>query len=228
MTFELVTEKNIDIAAEIHSISWKESHRTFCSEEFIQAHTKERQKRYIEKEMECGKQFYIINENGAKGIVSVKDNLIENLYVLPMEQGKGYGTELLKYAEHLCKGIPTLWILSNNEKAKNLYRKMGYRFTGNTKTLNSELKELEMQHMLIGKCGFYCGACPTYIANNCNGCMEEHVVGDCFSRDCVIEKGLDFCGQCTNFPCDDIINKSHSTVLDKEWLLWKRNSNTNR
>ena len=148
MTFELVTKENIDIAAEIHSISWKESHKTFCSEEFVQAHTKERQRQYIEKEIKCGKQFYIIDKNGAKGIVSIKDNLIENLYVLPMEQGKGYGTKLLQYAEHMCKGIPTLWILSNNEVAKKLYIKMGYEFTGNIKILNSELQELEMQHIL--------------------------------------------------------------------------------
>ena len=80
---------------------------------------------------------------------------------------------------------------------------------------------------LVGKCGFYCKACPTYNENNCKGCMEEHTVGDCFSRDCVIEKKLDFCGLCDRFPCDEIINKPHSTVLDKDWLLWKKNSKTN-
>lgn len=144
--FELVTEKNIDTAAEIHSISWKESHKNFCSEEFVLAHTKERQKQYIRTEMEYGKQFYILVENDAKGIVSVKDNLIENLYVLPAEQRKGYGTKLLQYAELICKGIPTLWILSNNNAARNLYQKMGYKFTGNEKILNDTLKELEMQH----------------------------------------------------------------------------------
>lgn len=85
-----------------------------------------------------------------------------------------------------------------------------------------------MDEKLLGKCGFYCGACPTYLAENCKGCTEEHTKGDCFSRDCVIEKGLVFCGQCKSFPCDYIINEPHSTVLDKEWLLWKRNSNTNR
>lgn len=94
MIFELVTEQNIDIAAKIHSVSWKESHKTFCTEEFVQSHTQERQKQYIEKEINCGKKFYIIDDNGAKGIVSVIGNVIENLYVLPIEQGKGYGTKL--------------------------------------------------------------------------------------------------------------------------------------
>lgn len=85
-----------------------------------------------------------------------------------------------------------------------------------------------MDSKLLGKCGFYCGACPTYLIGNCKGCTEEHTKGDCFSLDCVTENGLDFCGQCSRFPCDDIINKPHSTVLDKDWLRWKRNSNTNR
>ncbi len=80
----------------------------------------------------------------------------------------------------------------------------------------------------MGRCGFYCGACPTLMGGICKGCIEEHTKGDCFSRDCVTERGLDFCGQCSSFPCDDIINKSHSTVLDKDWLLWKRSLKTNR
>lgn len=148
MVFELVTAQNIDMAAEIHSISWRECHKTFCSEEFVQAHTRERQKKYIQNGMDCGKQFYIIVQNGAKGIVSVKDNLIENLYVLPTEQRKGYGTKLLRFAEQICKGTPTLWILSNNDKAKKLYIKLGYKFTGNKKYLKNELQELEMQRMM--------------------------------------------------------------------------------
>ena len=104
MLFELVTMLNIATAAEIHAISWRESHKSFCSKEFVDAHTTERQMKYIENEIKNGKQFYILMDAGAKGIVSIKDNLIENLYVLPSEQRKGYGTKLLKYAEEKCQG----------------------------------------------------------------------------------------------------------------------------
>ena len=131
MLFELVTMLNIATAAEIHAISWRESHKSFCSKEFVDAHTTERQMKYIENEIKNGKQFYIL--------------MIENLYVLPSEQRKGYGTKLLKYAEEKCQGIPKLWILSNNNAAKNLYVKHGYTFTGNVKPLKNELQELEMQ-----------------------------------------------------------------------------------
>jgi len=145
MLFELVTMLNISTAAEIHAISWRESHKSFCSKEFVDAHTTERQKKFMESEMECGKAFYILVDTDAKGIVSIKDNLIENLYVLPSEQRKGYGTNLLHFAEQKCSNTPTLWVLSNNKAAKNLYVKHGYTFTGNVKSLKSELQELEMQ-----------------------------------------------------------------------------------
>jgi len=84
-----------------------------------------------------------------------------------------------------------------------------------------------MDEKLLGKCGFYCKACPTFLKGNCQGCVDEHIRGDCFTRDCVLDKKLDFCGECENFPCNTILTKPHSTVLDKEWLLWKKNSTTN-
>ena len=36
-----------------------------------------------------------------------------------------------------------------------------------------------MQENLLGKCGFYCGCCPTYIKGGCEGCVDEHSEGDC-------------------------------------------------
>lgn len=47
---------------------------------------------------------------------------------------------------------------------------------------------------------------------------------DCFSRDCVKEKKLNFCGECQNFPCDTIMTEPRSTVLDKDWLAWNKKS----
>ena len=79
-----------------------------------------------------------------------------------------------------------------------------------------------MDPQLLGKCGFYCGSCPTNLSGQCPGCIQAHDTGDCFTRDCVLEKGLCFCGQCRQFPCDTILTRPKSTVLDREWLLWKR------
>ena len=72
-------------------------------------------------------------------------NLIENLYVLPDQQRKGYGELLLKYAKEQCEGTPTLWILSNNDRARAFYLKNGFDFTGERKELKGGLAELEMK-----------------------------------------------------------------------------------
>ena len=87
--------------------------------------------------------------------------------------------------------------------------------------------KLTVDEKLLGKCGFYCGGCPTHISGNCKGCLEEHSDGDCFARDCVLKKDLSCCGQCDEFPCDTILTRPRSTVLDKDWLRWKKTSDNN-
>ena len=79
-----------------------------------------------------------------------------------------------------------------------------------------------MDQTLLGKCGFYCGSCPTYLQDRCSSCLQAHGPGDCFTRDCVLGKDLSFCGQCPQFPCGDILTRPKATVLDKDWLLWKQ------
>ncbi|WP_167958368.1 GNAT family N-acetyltransferase [Anaerosporobacter faecicola] len=132
-------------AAEIHSKAWQDSHTGFCSDEFIKQHTISHQKEYLENEMNDGKKLYMLIKEKPVGIVSIKENtLIENLYILPTEQHKGYGTELLLFAIGQCSETPRLWILDNNQKAYSLYAKYGFRLTGQKHTLSSTLAEVEM------------------------------------------------------------------------------------
>lgn len=140
-----VNEENLLAAAEVHAASWQESHRAFCSEAFVEQHTAARQKVYLAQEMQRGKRLYMLVKEIPVGIVSVKDDLIENLYVLPAEQRKGYGTELLRFAMEACEGKPRLWVLDNNVRARSLYEKHGFRMTGRRKQLSETLAELEMQ-----------------------------------------------------------------------------------
>lgn len=144
MRFVEVTELNIADAGRIHSESWKESHSSFCSAEFVEKHTPAAQADYLRREMNTGKTIYILIDNYPVGIVSVYGSLIENLYVLPSEQRKGYGSQLLDYAIRHCTGTPSLWILNNNEGAYRLYTKNGFKETGNRKQLNDILYEMEL------------------------------------------------------------------------------------
>ncbi len=46
-----VNDQNITAAATIHSISWNESHRAFCTLDFIEIHFPERQLKYMRDKM---------------------------------------------------------------------------------------------------------------------------------------------------------------------------------
>ena len=139
-----ITESNVDIAGKIHAESWQDSHKSFCSEEFVARHTAQAQASYIRAQIAAGKDFYMLIDQEPVGIVSVQDNLIENLYVLPNEQRKGYGSMLLQHALDCCSGVLSLWILSNNNRAYAFYKKHGFRESGNKKQLRDDLFEVEM------------------------------------------------------------------------------------
>ena len=142
-----VDETNLFQAAVIHAISWKESHRSFCAPDFVEMHTPERQQEYIRKKMDGGSKFFLLTEAEPIGIVSVKDSLIEDLYILPEKQKMGYGTKLLQFAIEQCAAVPTLWILENNTDAKRLYHKMGFQETGRIHAITDGLDEIELSHV---------------------------------------------------------------------------------
>lgn len=142
-----VDETNLFQAAVIHAISWKESHRSFCAPDFVRMHTPERQRNYIRKKMNCGSKFFMLTEDEPIGIVSVKDDLIEDLYILPEKQKMGYGTKLLQFAVEQCTGTPALWILENNTDAKRLYHKMGFQETGRIHAITDGLDEIELSYV---------------------------------------------------------------------------------
>lgn len=90
-----VDKTSLSEAATVHSISWKKSHCSFCSASFIEQHTPERQREYLERKMNVGGKIFMLVEEMPIGIVSVTDSLIEDLYILPDKQNMGYGTKLL-------------------------------------------------------------------------------------------------------------------------------------
>ncbi len=143
-----VDETNLTQAAAIHSISWQESHRSFCTPAFIEMHTPERQLDYLRSKISAGAKIFMLEDKAPVGIVSVTDGLIEDLYILPDKQNMGYGTKLLRYAIEQCTDTPTLWILENNTGAARLYRRMGFQETGRKNAITDKLNEVEFALIL--------------------------------------------------------------------------------
>jgi len=67
----------------------------------------------------------------------------------------------------------------------------------------------------MARCGLDCGNCDWRERCSCPGCqaaMGHMFHGECEVALCSIGKGLDHCGQCTDFPCE-ILNRF---AFDKE------------
>ena len=58
----------------------------------------------------------------------------------------------------------------------------------------------------IGYCGADCAACPDYLSGKCLDCRRsEWPDGDPgMSIACCQGKGIDCCGRCDGFPCEDM------------------------
>ncbi len=139
-----VDQTNLSEAAAVHAAAWRDSHRAFCTPEFIEQHTTERQAAYLQRKLDAKSRIFLLVEDEPKGVVSVTGSLIEDLYVLPEQQGRGYGTKLLRFAAAIADGTPTLWILENNAGARRLYERLGFFETGSRKITPGGLDEIEL------------------------------------------------------------------------------------
>lgn len=144
MLIEKVDERNLREAGWVHSRSWQESHREFCTEEFVQAHDPIRQTGYIQRRIGDGSRFFILNDPEPVAVVSRTGNEIGDLYVLPEHHNKGYGTVLLEYAVSLSAEDAELWVLDNNLKAQKLYERLGFRLSGRVNPITEKLLEKQM------------------------------------------------------------------------------------
>ncbi|MGQ9706357.1 MAG: DUF3795 domain-containing protein [bacterium] len=108
---------------------------------------------------------------------------------------------------------------------------------------DSQLEEsrLESKYRYDTYCGLYCGACDALVATQegridelamswesppedvvCYGCKTERVArccNECLIRGCAINKKVEFCFQCDDYPCDLLVSfrddrsPHHSIVL---------------
>lgn len=93
---------------------------------FLEHHSDEN----IFNDIKMNKVFLCLNsEQTPVGTVTIKENEICRLFVLPDYHGSGYGRELLDYAEKAILSEFTEIIIDASLPAKSIYLKRGYRET---------------------------------------------------------------------------------------------------
>ena len=73
-----------------------------------------------------------------------------------------------------------------------------------------------MKRIRAAVCGHYCGNCGPFLAHACCGCgytLGQTCHGECaVFCCCVIERGLEHCGLCPDFPCQIFLG--HAPALE--------------
>lgn len=77
--------------------------------------------------------LYVIRDTHIAAFMGLSDDMVEMLFVLPSEKGKGYGSALLRYALHE-RHIHKIDVNEDNAEAYRFYLNSGYRVTGRDDT----------------------------------------------------------------------------------------------
>lgn len=132
-------EPALGLAGRVYGESWRASHAGICTPEFLQSRDCAG---HLARELVAGKALYLLMDEEPVGVVSLYNGWIDNLYILPKCQGRGYGAALLRFA--MAHGGWRLTVLSSNTRAIGLYEKHGFSTCGKKK-LRENLWELTME-----------------------------------------------------------------------------------
>ena len=83
----------------------------------------------IRADIASGSVYLLCNEEGFAGTVTIRENEISRLFVLPQRQRRGYGRTLLDFAEQKILARYDTVLVDASLPARQIYRKRGYRET---------------------------------------------------------------------------------------------------
>jgi ribosomal protein S18 acetylase RimI-like enzyme len=141
MIFRNANNDDVEIIANLHSLSWQKTYRGSFTDDFLDNHVHENRKSAWTQKIyyPSDNQFVILCEidNLLAGFVCAFGNkseefgtYIDNLHVLPELKGKGIGKDLMKQVSSWSiqtYNQPKLYleVLENNYTARGFYEKMG-------------------------------------------------------------------------------------------------------
>lgn len=178
--------------------------------------------------------YFIVAINRQSEIVGFSSitpqGYLHSMFVHKDFQGKGVATILLKEIERYATATGIMRITSEvSLTARPFFEKRGYMVEAEQKRKANQLcltnfrmakclAKTQPYHGRIPACGVFCGGCPTYTreknpckgavlnSSRCEKCKTFHL--------CCLEKGITYCFQCTDFPCDKFKR------FTKRWLKY--------
>lgn len=116
---ESVLQITHDTISEIYSHYYAEGVVHF----FLEHHRREN----VLSDIENGIVWLLEEEGSAVGTVTIKENAINRLFVLPKHQSRGYGSQLMDFAEAKIAERFSYIHVDSSLAAKEMYLKRGYQ-----------------------------------------------------------------------------------------------------
>ncbi len=80
---------------------------------------------------------------------------------------------------------------------------------------------LEVNTELVARCGLYCGACKSYLAKKCHGCIQNTTANWCKVRSCCTTRNLKTCAECAEFANPQACKKFNNFMAKMFGFLFK-------
>lgn len=118
-----LTDSTKEELAKVWEASVRSSHH-FLTEEDIQFYRSRLKDVYLQ-----AVELYVVRDRRIVAFMGLSDDMVEMLFVLPSEKGKGYGTALLNFAFN-DRHIRKIDVNEDNKEAYTFYLNRGYRVVG--------------------------------------------------------------------------------------------------
>ena len=118
-----MTDSTREELVEVWEASVRSSHH-FLTEEDIKFYRSRLKDIYLP-----AVELYVIRNERIVAFMGLSDDIVEMLFVLPSEKGKGYGTTLLNFALN-DKHVRKIDVNEDNKEAYAFYLNRGYRVVG--------------------------------------------------------------------------------------------------
>ncbi|MCR5803108.1 MAG: GNAT family N-acetyltransferase [Clostridia bacterium] len=129
MDINFAQEKDLETVRSITQTTIKEIYPKYypagAVDFFIRHHSDDR----IASDIKKGRVYILTDEGQKVGTVTIEDNHIFRLFVLPKYQGKGYGRALMDHAEKKAFENSDTIVLDSSLPAKKIYMKRGFKET---------------------------------------------------------------------------------------------------
>lgn len=148
--------EHVNMVGFVHSTAWKSTYQNIFSKEYLGTDTIDKRKEeFLDSLANDNIQYYLVSENdNAIGIVKLmtEDNICEisSIYFLKGHRNKGYGTETINYLKKKYRDYKiVLWVLENNAKARQFYKKNRFRETGETRVIYRGNEYIQVKYEML-------------------------------------------------------------------------------